>query len=274
MDKKQIRAIISIIIMAVFILATFAYFFIIEKKLEYREVVVLITPIKKGDVVSADNLQLKDIDKNAVIEGAITEDTYPAIVGKTSMQYIPANSQLVYEYFDEEIQLKEGEVIFQIPIEWVYVLPQSIRRLDTVKIYIIHQNDLVYTEPTPTPTAEPTPSPTPAYAYNSNVATPIPTVVPTLSPTPTVSPAPTIDPKIAVLDFFFDEHAKMIFEATVMYIKDTTNREIQTITSNTGYDRLDATAKNYTIEIIATDEMINQMKEAVKNGYKFIVVYE
>jgi len=154
------------------------------------------------------------------------------------------------------------------------VLPQSIRRLDMVKIYIIHQTDLVWEEPTPTPTIEPTPSPTPVYVYGFGATTPVPTVVPTPSPTPTESPTPTIDPKIAVLDYFFDENAEMIFEARVMYIKDSTNREVQTITSHTGYDRLDGSAKNYSIEIIATDEMINQMKEAIKNGYKFIIVYE
>lgn len=63
---------------------------------------------------------------------------------------------------------------------------------------------------------------------------------------------------------------KPLLKANVVYVKDSSNREVV----NTGSNRYDGSANVAQIEIIATEKMYNILTVAYQNGYKFNILYK
>ena len=62
---------------------------------------------------------------------------------------------------------------------------------------------------------------------------------------------------------------KPLFSATVAYAKDGSNQEVESVDPA----RLDGTSSVSLVEIVTTMENVTLMETAVKEGYKFILVY-
>jgi hypothetical protein len=62
-----------------------------------------------------------------------------------------------------------------------------------------------------------------------------------------------------------------IFETTVVYVKDSTNREV---VDTNGDKRLDGTSQVSAIEIVCTREDTQVLENSILNGKKLIVVYK
>lgn len=63
---------------------------------------------------------------------------------------------------------------------------------------------------------------------------------------------------------------KPILSARVGFVKDNANREVV----NTGDNRYDGSATLAQIEIIATEDSYNQLREAYESGYRFNLMYQ
>lgn len=63
---------------------------------------------------------------------------------------------------------------------------------------------------------------------------------------------------------------KPLLKANVVYVKDSSNREVV----NTGSNRYDGSANVAQIEIITTEEKYNILTAAYQNGYKFNILYK
>lgn len=58
------------------------------------------------------------------------------VVGLEATNFIPRNTLIVKEYFGEVgSALREDEVVFSIPNDWIYSMPQTIRRGDSILFY-------------------------------------------------------------------------------------------------------------------------------------------
>ena len=100
----------------------------------YREVIVMAHSVEAGTTITADMLDNRRIDRDIVIEEAITNKD--SIIGKKTAHFIPGYSQLNHAYFaDKDIVLAKDEYIFTIPDDWIITFPNSLRSGDAIYFY-------------------------------------------------------------------------------------------------------------------------------------------
>ena len=186
----------------------------------YEEVLVLQEPAERNTYITVDKLAVMRVETEKMVAGAITDPN--KIIGKETIQFVPAGMMLVDDFFDApELVLNDGEYLFSIPNTWLLAYPQSLRRRDTVYVYPVKQNvdleELYYGTPLPTTTPE----------------------------------------------------GKPLFSATVAYAKNGSNQEVESVDPA----RLDGTSSVSLVEIVTTMDNVKLMETAVKEGYKFIMIY-
>ena len=93
--------------------------------------------ISRGQVLTEENVTVKGIGKDYIIDGAISGDDISSIIGSRAVQYIPAGSQISDRFIagQDEIVLKEGESIYCIDESMIGMVSSSLRRGDRVRIY-------------------------------------------------------------------------------------------------------------------------------------------
>ena len=189
----------------------------------YEEVLVLREPAERNTYIDVDKLAVLKVEREKMVAGAITNPAQ--ILGKETIQYIPAGMMLVEEFFDEpELVVDEGQYMFSIPNDWLEAYPQTLRRRDTVYVY---------------PVTEET-------EYERMMRQLAGQEGPTTTP-----------------------EGKPLFSAVVAYAKNGSNQEVESVDPN----RLTGTSNVSLVEIVATMENVKAMEQAVKEGYKFILLY-
>ncbi len=132
--KENLMGIIGI---ALIILVAIAVFFWVnggEEKLYYKDVIVLKSDTPAHTVITEDMITTKKIEKSALIENVIVSSDQ--IVGKESVTFLPMNLQLSTMFFlDPGMVVGDGMYVFPLPQEWLYAMPQTLRRGDTVYFY-------------------------------------------------------------------------------------------------------------------------------------------
>lgn len=106
---------------------------------EVQVVVLKDNAQKNTPIISEDMLvyQKKDIQDIQDIAGVITDKAQ--VIGKETVTFVPKNSVLVDQYFEESYtNLSDDEFVFNIPENWLYSYPQTIRRMDKVYIYPVN----------------------------------------------------------------------------------------------------------------------------------------
>lgn len=142
---KKYRKIIGVFLL----LITVAFFIFWEvtgrKELLYTDVATLNTDVKTGQLITGDMIDMVKRETDTLITGAIVNPYL--IVGKEAVQFIPKNSMLREEFFDNaEIVLNENEYVFKFPEDWVASYPDTLRRKDKIFFYPI-QNGRIVKEP-------------------------------------------------------------------------------------------------------------------------------
>lgn len=133
-----IKGIIGILLILAVGFGVFYWETIGRETLTYTDVIVLNQEVKKNVIITEDLLGFIKIPTETVIENAVTDPEM--ILGKEVKQYIPRGTQLSPQYFGEsELVLKEDEMIFKIPVDWIKSFPNTIRRGDRVLIYGLQQ---------------------------------------------------------------------------------------------------------------------------------------
>lgn len=179
--------------------------------------------------------KLVKLEEQYLINNSLTPNSAYNIIGKGTVQFVPANSQVNDKFFAEPGIIVSGDKqVFKIPQSWIYAVPSSIRRGDVVKFYEIdpnidnstsslslssHNNDSIST-------------------YHGSV-------------------------KLGSND--------AILTSTVIYVKDSSNREV--VDAAGSPRRYDGTSQISSIEIVCTKEDIQMLKSKVYEGFKFILVY-
>jgi hypothetical protein len=76
------------------------------------------------------------IDKSSIVRGGLLEKDIHQIVDNNATQFIPANSQLVASYFEEESSFFTDDLsVFSIPSSWIFSRSSTLRKGDWVEIY-------------------------------------------------------------------------------------------------------------------------------------------
>jgi len=100
----------------------------------YKEVVVLNQDIQSGTIIKEDMLQFQKVEEDKIISQAIL--TKEEIINLEAKNYIPKGLQLHPQFFESQELIKyKGAYIVRIPNEWLYSIPNTIRRKDSVVFY-------------------------------------------------------------------------------------------------------------------------------------------
>lgn len=185
-----------------------------RKQLMYEDIIVLNCDAHKGMIIDQ-----KMITKMKVSIENISSKTVMSserIVGLEAKQFIPAGFPISEDFFgDPRLVLNEDEKIMKLPTQWIYSVPETIRRGDDIYIYSVKQNN----------------------ELDSN--------------------------------FEKSKDKQFLLNTTVAYVKDDSNREVESI----GEDRLVGTSSVKNIEIIINEDEFLKLKEFIKSGYVLVIMY-
>lgn len=141
---NKVKGIIGILLWIVVIAGIYFWEFGgVREELLYTTVYAVKTDMKKGDILTADNVIQIKTEAESVVKGAvIDEKELLNVLGKAATHAIPANSQIVPEnYENPDIVLEEGEWVCSLPKEWILSMPQTLRRKDHIQIYAVKTGD-------------------------------------------------------------------------------------------------------------------------------------
>lgn len=209
----------------------------------YKPVVVLREDVQRGERITMEMLATTQIDTTAAIHSVIVDPN--EIVGKEAKHFIPRLSQLHPKYFEDPgLVTNEDTFIMKIPNDWIYSVPDTLRRKDKVVFFEVTK-DVINSTDTKKIVIDPDAgSPT-----NGN------NIIPTYK---------AADRSIEALSKY------PIYKTVVAYVKDGANREVVT----TSYEeRIDGSSVIRDIEIPVTAEDKIRLEEAVARGSKFIIAY-
>ncbi len=106
----------------------------------YEERLVLNQDIDRGVLIEESLLTYQSFEKSKIFTGAI--DDISEIVGLESISYIPQGSLLHPRYFSTtEVKLAVDQYIIRIPSDWIYSMPNTLRRQDKVYLYRFGQQE-------------------------------------------------------------------------------------------------------------------------------------
>lgn len=134
---KNIKLVVGVILMAAAITG-FAFWESNGRDMLYEtQLAVASADIKQGDIITEKNIEIKGIDGEYVMDGAVKAERISDIKGKKAKQYIPAGGQISADFLtsEDDIILKEGESIYCIDEEMIGMVSSSLRRGDKVRIY-------------------------------------------------------------------------------------------------------------------------------------------
>ena len=208
-----------------------------NEKLSVVPVFVAAENINKGTVIDPNkHFVLKDINIKYLLNNTVNENNMQILSGKSANQYIPKGAQIVVDYFEDSgLVLKDGYVVFKIPNNWIYSMPSTVRRGDSILIYEVDSN----------------------LERNLNS---------TINRT-----EDNIRTGSILLSGIKLSSKEPILETTMLYVKDGSMREVENVP---GRGRLDATSSISSIEIGCTKEEIEVLEKSIVQGMKLLIVYK
>ncbi len=138
--KQKAKGIAGILIMLAALIATYYWVSHGQAIIQSTTLLVAKSDIPRGTEIEDVSKYFKPgkVSLGAAVTGALKPEQSKLILGRKTQSYIPANSQVVVQYFsDNTLQLREDQFTYKLPPAWVYSVPTSIRRGDKISIYEI-----------------------------------------------------------------------------------------------------------------------------------------
>ncbi len=108
-----------------------------REQMQYAQAICASAEIRKGQTITEELLTVKALPKDCLISGALKNEA--ELIGTVAAQYIPAQAQISREmiYTDDfYIDTDRGESIYKLPAGWIDNRSATVRRGDTVEIYL------------------------------------------------------------------------------------------------------------------------------------------
>ncbi len=186
----------------------------------YEDVVVLNQDIQKGTTIKEDMLIYEKLEADKIINEAVLYKDI--LIGLETKHFIPKGAQLHLNYFDNQgIIMSDNTYIVRIPNEWLYSIPNTLRRKDNIAFYAVTSEDKKQLE-----------------EVNGNG------------------------------EFIVSKNP--ILETKVAYVKDSANREVQTVSYE---ERIDGSSIISEVLIIASPNQFNILEDVINRGDKLIIMY-
>lgn len=136
---QKVKGYIGIFLFLLVIIGIYFWEVYGREQLLYSNVYVTSVDLFPGDTLTADKVTLVKLEQEFLVKNSITTNNdLSNIIGYEAKHFIPANSQVIKDFFDiPEIVLNDDEYICPIPSDWIMAFPQSLRRKDTVSLFAV-----------------------------------------------------------------------------------------------------------------------------------------
>lgn len=221
-----------------------------------EQVVKLREDVKRGDIVTNDMWYYDKVEKESTVSGVVKDPAL--IIGKAAKQYIPFNAQLIEDYFDNpELITGKNRQIVKIPNDWIYSIPNTLRGKDRIVLKEV-TSDVIDADQLNVQKSGP--------ASDPNVIT-VPAATGGEKEMEEAEALPTYDESENIGAI---ANRGFMLETTVAYVKDSSNREVVTLSEK---DRYDGSSVIRDIELALSIEELQTLENIRKKGSKFIVLY-
>ena len=232
----------------------FVYDFYIKDRIDSAEVVVVKAgeEILKSENITKNKLAIERRPKEALIDDVVLAQDMEQIVGQDSSINIVGNSMISTKMIDFEQLIPDetkGEAIRPITKEMIYAQPGSLRRKDSIDIYLVNQDGTknLTTNGAPEVTSE----------------------------TKAETDSKEADSKDEVESNASVNTKPFLKDVRVVYVKDSGNKEVVSAAEgNKGDKRLDATSTISDLEVILNEEDFTKlMGEVLGKGARLYITY-
>lgn len=112
----------------------------------YREVAITKEDIHRNDIISYENIGL--VKAPEFLINPQTVRTIQSIIGQEAKQFIPKGTIVDKNYIGYSYLIpKQNQYIFEIPKEWIYNSPQTLRRGDEIILFPIKRDGITAINP-------------------------------------------------------------------------------------------------------------------------------
>ncbi len=106
----------------------------------YEQRLVLNQAVDRGAIIEESMLTYQSFEKSNIFSDAVSEVN--EIVGLEASNYIPQGTLLHKKYFaSNDVKLASDQYILRIPSDWIYSMPNSLRRQDKVYFLIFGKDE-------------------------------------------------------------------------------------------------------------------------------------
>jgi SAF domain len=257
--KKIFKWLLPLLVLVLGVGFLFFNDYYLKPNLNTEEILVVNKNISFTEKLTEDDISVEKINKDQVVEGALTPSKIEQVINKRASIDIPKGTQLHQVLLDEyELVPNEekGEFVAPIPESWLYAVAGTMRKGYVADFYVVGGSDSEtierlledskeldgnnYTEDSSEEQGEESEEET----TNEENTEEITTIVQQLR-----------DP--------------VLKNVRVASVRDKSNAEV--ITSNEQTST--ATGSIANLEIIANEEMLNTIQNYINDGYQLYVVY-
>ncbi|MDE5055285.1 hypothetical protein NDK25_24010 [Niallia taxi] len=145
LNKPSVKITLGLMTALCTIAFIFVYDMFLRDRIDSVEVVVVKAneEIQKSEKITADKITTERRPKDTLISNVVLAKDINSIIGIDTSQLIDGNSMISGNMLDvEEIvpNKEEGEAIRPITKDMIYAQPGSLRRKDTVDIYLVNKD--------------------------------------------------------------------------------------------------------------------------------------
>ncbi|MCL4366120.1 SAF domain-containing protein [Patescibacteria group bacterium] len=237
----HIALVIGLLILSIVPIALWEFY--LNDRLNTVEVVIATKDFKRNDIISQEDVALVRVEKNFLVNGHLTDPSL--VIGKEAKFIIPKNAQITADALDDKGLVSNDEkIIAPLAKEWVYAMPGSLRRKDTILIYTVKPEDLDLKLKFNYETGD-------NYAAGEITAEKI----------------------SSNLEEMINEGDKPVLDNVIVaYVKDTSNNEVKPVDPNK--ERLDATGNIANVELVLSQKEFDKLRLLAKEGHRFIIAYK
>lgn len=206
-----------------------------------KEVLVANADIDFKKVISEEDLAIAKVKKDYVVEGAFTPDEVESLVNQSAGIEIKAGTQIYPELIDAYNLIPDtskGEFIAPVPDAWLFAVPGSLRRTYVADFYAIPDSDQA--------------------------------ILQSIASSDRDEDEEVLEGSEEIEEYVIGSSKPILTDVVVASVKDGSNREVTESEENENA----ATGVISNMEIIATDDSLNTLREVTEQGYKIYVVYK
>jgi hypothetical protein len=242
--KRTLRLIIAILLV-IFSIGFILFFeFYAKEKIDTVPVIVATKTIEFKEPITEKNIAIKYVRRGTEVENHIPPTRYKSLIGKYASVKIEKGTQLysaLVDTYDLVPDAKKGEFIASIPKEWLFAVPGSIRRTYIADIYVVGDKEQAVIRSLIKDAPQESGEENKEAANNNEII------------------QTNIKPNSAAI----------LTNVRVASVKDNSNREVKE-----SEETKEATGQVSSLEIVATEDMLNTIKQYTEQGYKLYVVYK